>query len=265
MHERHKAIDKEKILDYEKPRRVALVCSRGVKDGKVTSGKEHKQREADERIPNSPQRLRNAREQTACSGGGRPRKPCGVLEPLGRQHRLRGRSTDRRRRRRPHGATQIVCRARRPSQRFRTRKTLGRVERHRHADGIGKWGGNATRLALLAHVEPWFRVDSSQAEEQQGAKCVDVAAHTRLPKPILLGRRIGSRAKLDGVGIGAIAPYAGDPQVDNHQRRKRQTVIRRIVGTCHDDIRRLEVTMDHRRRRLPRHCKTGVELAHGIA
>mgnify|MGYP000494664153 CR=1 FL=1 len=42
MHKHHKAIDKEKILDYEKPRRVALVCSRGVKDGKVTSGKEHK-------------------------------------------------------------------------------------------------------------------------------------------------------------------------------------------------------------------------------
>ena len=240
-----------------------MVCSRGVKDGKVTSGKEHKQREADERIPNTPQRLRNAREQTACSGGGRPRKLCGVSEPLGRQHRLQGRSTDRRRR--PHGATQIVCRARSPSQCLRTRKTLGRVERHRHADGIGKWSGNATRLALLAHVEPRFRVDSRQAEEQQGAKCVDVAAHTRPPKPILLGRRIGSRAKLDGVGIGAIAPYAGDPQVDNHQRRKRQTVIRRIVGTCHDDIRRLEVAMDHRRRSLPRHCKTGVELAHGIA
>ena len=131
---------------------------------------------------------------------------------MGRQHRLRGRSTDRRRRRRPHGATQIVCRARSPSQRFRTRKTLSRVERHRHADDIGKWSGNATRLALLAHVEPWFRVDSRQAEEQQGAKCVDVAAHTRLPKPILLGRRIGSRAKLDGVGIGAIAPYARDPK-----------------------------------------------------
>ena len=72
--------------------------------------------------------------------------------------------------------------------------------------------------ALLAHVEPWFRVDSRQAEEQQGAKCVDVAAHTRLPKPILLGRRIGSCAKLDGIGIGTIAPYAGAPQVDNHQR-----------------------------------------------
>lgn len=42
MHKHHKAIDKEKILDYEKPRRVALVCSRGVEDGKVTSGKEHK-------------------------------------------------------------------------------------------------------------------------------------------------------------------------------------------------------------------------------
>lgn len=218
MHKHHKAIDKEKILDYEKPRRVALVCSRGVKDGKVATGKEHKQREADERIPNAPQRLRNAREQTACSGGGRARKPCGFLEPLGRQHCLRGRSTDRRRRRRPHGATQIVCRARRPSQRFRTRKTLGRVERHRHADGIGKWSGNAARLALLAHVEPWLRVDSRQAEEQQGAKCVDVASHARLPKPILLGRRIGSRAKLDGVGIGAIVPYARDPQVDNHQR-----------------------------------------------
>lgn len=68
MHKHHKAIDK-KILDYEKPRRVALVCSRGVKDGKVATGKEHKQREADERIPNAPQRLRNAREQTACSGG----------------------------------------------------------------------------------------------------------------------------------------------------------------------------------------------------
>ena len=107
---------------------------------------------------------------------------------------------------------------RRPSQRFRTRKTLGRVERHRHADGIGKWSGNAARLALLAHVEPWLRVDSRQAEEQQGAKCVDVASHARLPKPILLGRRIGSRAKLDGVGIGAIVPYARDPQVDNHQR-----------------------------------------------
>ena len=32
----------QEILDYEKPRRVSLVCSRGVKDGKVTSGKEHK-------------------------------------------------------------------------------------------------------------------------------------------------------------------------------------------------------------------------------
>lgn len=73
-------------------------------------------------------------------------------------------------------------------------------------------------LTLLAHVEPWFRVDSRQAKEQQGPKCVDIAAHTRLPKPILLGRRIGSRAKLDGVSIGAIAPYARDPQVDNHQR-----------------------------------------------
>ena len=214
MHKHHKAIDKEKILDYEKPRRVALVCSGGVKDGKVTSGKEHKQREADERIPNAAQRLRNAREQAACSA----RRPCGVLEPLGRQRRLRVWSTDRRRRRRPHGATQIVCRARRPSQRFRTRKTLGRIERHRHADGIGKWSGNAARLALLAHVEPWFRVDSRQAEEQQSAKCVDVAAHTRLPKPILLGRRTGPCPKLDGVGIGAIAPYARDPQVDNHQR-----------------------------------------------
>ena len=115
------------------------------------------------------------------------------------------------------------------------------------------------------HVEPWFRVDSRQAEEQQGAKCVDVAAYTRLPKPILLGWRIGSRAELNGVCIGAIAPHARDPQVDNHQRRKRQALIERTVRTRHDDIRRLEVAMDHRRRRLPRHCKTGVELAHGIA
>ncbi len=107
--------------------------------------------------------------------------------------------------------------ARRPSQCFRARKTLGRVERHRHADGIGKWGGNAARLALLAHVEPWFRVDSRQAEEQQGAKCVDIAAHTRLPKPILLGRRIG---RVPNLTVSASAPsrHQGDPQVDNHQR-----------------------------------------------
>ncbi len=153
MHKHHKAIDKEKILDYEKPRRVALVCSRGVKDGKVTSGKEHKQREADERIPNAPQRLRNAGEQTACSGGGMPRKPCGVLEPLGRQHRLRCRSTDRRRRRRPHGATQVVCRARRPSQCLRTRKTLGQVERHRHADDIGQRGRNAAHCSRMSNPD----------------------------------------------------------------------------------------------------------------
>ena len=157
---------------------------------------------------------RESRPHAAEAAG--PGGPAGFWSPW-RQHRLRGRSSDRRRRR-PHGATQIVCRARRPSQRFRTRKTLGRVERHRHADGIGKWSGNAARLALLAHVEPWLRVDSRQAEEQQGAKCVDVASHARLPKPILLRRRIGSRAKLDGVGIGAIVPYARDPQVDNHQR-----------------------------------------------
>ena len=119
---------------------------------------------------------------------------------------------------RPHGATQIVCRARRPSQRFRTRKTLGRVERHRHADGIGKGVGMPRASHCSRMSSPWLRVDSRQAEEQQGAKCVDAASHARLPKPILLGRRIGSRAKLDGVGIGAIVPYARDPQVDNHQR-----------------------------------------------
>ena len=84
MHKHHKAIDKEKVLDYKKPGRIALVCSGGVKNGKVASGKEYKQREADERIPNAPQRFRNAREQTECSGGGRFRKARGTLGPLGR-------------------------------------------------------------------------------------------------------------------------------------------------------------------------------------
>lgn len=79
MHKHHKAIDKEKVLDYKKPRRVALVCSRGVKDGKVASGKEYKQREADKRIPNAPQRFRNAREQAECGGGGRFREARGTL------------------------------------------------------------------------------------------------------------------------------------------------------------------------------------------
>ena len=124
--------------------------------------------------------------------------------------------------------TQIVCRAHRPSQRFRTRKALSRIERHRHANRIGKRGWHTVRLALLTYVPPRFGVSSRQAKEQQRAKRVNIAADARLPKPILLGRRIGSRAKFDGVGIGAIAPNVRDPQVDNHQRREGHASIGRI-------------------------------------
>lgn len=121
--------------------------------------------------------------------------------------------------------TQIVCRARRPSQRFRTRKAFGRIERHRHADNIGKRGGNVEGLALLAHVPTWLGVSPRQTKEQEGTQRVDIAANARLAKTILLGRRIGTRSKLDRVGVGSVTPYPRNPQIDNHQRRKRHAGI----------------------------------------
>lgn len=61
-------------------------------------------------------------------------------------------------------------------------------------------------------------VGPRQTKEQQGTERIDIAAHARLAKTILLGRRIGTRAKLNGIGIGSLAPHASDSQVDNHQR-----------------------------------------------
>lgn len=90
-----------------------------------------------------------------------------------------------------------------------------------------------------------LRVSSRQAKEQQRAKRVNIAADARLPKPILLGRRIGSRAKFDSVGIGAIAPNVRDPQVDNHQRREGHASIGRIPHARYDDVRGFKVAVDY--------------------
>ena len=118
------------------------------------------------------------------------------------------------------------------------------------------------RLALLAYVPPRFGVSSRQAKEQQCAKRVNIAADARLPKPKLLGRRIGTRAKLDGVGVGAIAPNARNSQVNNHQRREGHAGIGRIPHARYDDVRGFKVAVDYRYSRLPRSRKTGMQLAH---
>ena len=107
-----------------------------------------------------------------------------------------------------------------------------------------------------------LRVSSRKAKEQQRAKRVNIAADARLPKPKLLGRRIGTRAKFDGVGIGAIAPNARDPQVDNHQRREGHASIGRIPHARYDDVRGFKIAVDYRYPRLPRGCKTSMQLAH---
>lgn len=118
------------------------------------------------------------------------------------------------------------------------------------------------RLALLTYVPPRLGVSSRQAKEQQCAKRVNIAADARLPKPKLLGRRIGTRAKLDGVGVGAIAPNARDSQVNNHQRREGHASIGRIPHARYDDVRGFKVAMDYRYPWLPRSCKTSMQLAH---
>ena len=118
------------------------------------------------------------------------------------------------------------------------------------------------RLALLTYVPPRFGVSSRQAKEQQCAKRVNIAADARLPKPKLLGRRIGTRAKLDGVGVGAIAPNARDSQVNNHQRGKGHAGIGRVSHARHNDVRGFKVAVDNRYPRLPRSCKTSMQLAH---
>ena len=138
------------------------------------------------------------------------------------------------------------------------RKALSRIERHRHANRIGKRGWHTVRLALLTYVPPRFGVSSRQAKEQQCAKRVNIAADARLPKPKLLGRRIGTRAKLDGVGVGAIAPNARDSQVNNHQRREGHASIGRIPHARYDDVRGFKVAVDYRYPRLPRSCKTSM-------
>ena len=168
-------------------------------------------------------------------------------------------------RRRRRGAAQLKCRAHSMAQRPRTCKALGRVECHRHADDIGQRSGDAARFALFVHVASRLRVGPRQAKEKKRAECIHIAAHARLPKPILLGRRVGPRTKLDGIGIGAVAPHARNSQIDNHQRRKAHTGIGRILHARHDDVRRLKVAMDYRQGRLPRRRKTSMELADCIA
>lgn len=91
-----------------------------------------------------------------------------------------------------------------------------------------------------------LRVSSRQAKEQQRAKRVNIAADARLPKPILLGWRVGPRAKLDGIGISTFAPSTRDSQVNNHQRREGHAGIGGISHTRHDDVRRFKVAMDYR-------------------
>ena len=58
---------------------------------------------------------------------------------------------------------------------------------------------------MLAHAPTRLGVGPRQTKEQQGTERIDIAAHARLTKTILLGRRIGTRAKLNGIGIGSIA------------------------------------------------------------
>lgn len=72
------------------------------------------------------------------------------------------------------------------------------------------------RIAHACSDPAWGR--PRQTKEQQGTERIDIAAHARLAKTILLGRCIGTRAKLNGIGIGSLAPHASDSQVDNHQR-----------------------------------------------
>ena len=165
--------------------------------------------------------------------------------------------------RRRRGAQAVRC-ARSTAQRLCTRKTLGGIERHRHADHIRQRDGNAMCIALLAHGTPRFGISPRQAKEQQRAERINIATHARLPKTVLLGRRIGTRAKLNGIGIGTVTPDTRDPQINNHQRGKGHAGIGRIVRARHDDIRGLQIAMDHRRR-LPRRRKAGMELAHRIA
>ncbi len=81
---------------------------------------------------------------------------------------------------------------------------------------------NGTGTSRASHCSRMSRAQLGfgprQTKEQQGTERIDIASHARLAKTVLLGWRIGSRAKLNGIGIGSFAPHASDSQVDNHQR-----------------------------------------------
>ena len=62
MNEHYETVDEDKILNREKPHRVVLVGSRGMKNGNMASDKENKWRKIDERVPNAPKGVGNAEE-----------------------------------------------------------------------------------------------------------------------------------------------------------------------------------------------------------
>lgn len=247
----------------------------------MASHQEQQRRRINASIPYAPHRLGNMREQAYALGRQglgrrgrdgrmltcrrRKRRDNRLLYPMHLRHRGPGHGSDRSRcERRRRGAQAIRC-ARSIAQRLCTCKTLGGIERHRHASHICQRDGNAMRIALLAHVAPRFGISPRQAKEQQRAERINIATHARLPKTVLLGRRIGTRAKLNGIGIGTVTPDTRDPQINNHQRGKGHAGISRVSHARHDDVRRLKIAMDNRCRRLPRRRKAGMELAHRIA
>ena len=134
------------------------------------------------------------------------------------------------------------------------RKTLAKSSAIDSAETARQVECNATCLALLAHVEPWFRStpvkQKNNRRRARRRRCAHSSAQTHTAR-----RRIGSRAKLT---------------VSDWRHRATRAIPKSIITSDenvgpsssvqlairHDDIRRLEVARITGAD-VSRHCKTG--------
>ena len=121
------------------------------------------------------------------------------------------------------------------------------IKSARPTNDLARLGRKIRTLARLP-IAYIGRIFPNQAEIQQLAKRVYVAAHVSLPKTELLGRGVPARYEMGGVGIGPLAPLASRSKIDDDRR-----------AAAHENIGGLEVAVDERRvERLVQH-------RHGIA
>lgn len=136
------------------------------------------------------------------------------------------------------------------------KRAAGSKAQARWSTGCNIGGTSGSANPPRGHPGIWIALGHQVV--QQHAQGVDTTAHVGLSIAELLGRRIGARAEMGRVGTGPLAESAGDAEVDD-----RQTAV------AHDDVARLQIAMDERRRKTscssltPPACKSRLASRRG--